>query len=155
MRNIYFLAPLVGIILLCIIPGKTYSQDVIPTQLYSAAEIPDSLKTDANSIVRYSLDEITIKGPGEAVIKHHKLVTILNEKGDREAIVALFYNRKYDSFSDIVFHIYNADGVMVKKYHKSDMYDGAAIDDETMVTDDRFLGLKHVPTSYPTTIEIE
>src|SRR5437879_6564242 len=43
---------------------------------------------------------------------------------------------------------------MIKKYHKSDMYDGAASSDETLVSDDRFLGLKHTVASYPETIEI-
>jgi hypothetical protein len=153
-RNKYLFQLILSIATCCSISISAYAQD-IPKELYSSAEIPDSLKMDANSIVRYSVDEVTIKGPGEAVIKHHKLVTILNEKGDKEAIVMLFYNKKYDTFSDIVFHIYDGNGLMIKKYHKSDMYDGAAINDETIVSDDRFLGLRHVPSSYPTTIEIE
>ena len=132
---------------------KASSQD-IPKELYTAAGIPDSLKEDANSVVRYLDNEVIISGPGKAVIKQHKLITILNEKGDKDAIVIFPYNRKYNSFSDIYIRIYDANGILLKKYHKSDMYDGAAIDGETMVTDERFLGLRHVVASYPTTIEI-
>jgi len=138
----------------CLRPGQAYSQD-IPKELYTANGIPDSLKEDANSVIRYSSNEVTIKGPGEAVIKHHRLVTILNEKGDDEAIIEFGYNKKYDNYSDIDIRVYNADGVLLKKYHKSDMYDGAVIDNETMVGDERFLGLKHTVASYPTTIEVE
>ena len=138
-----------------IIPSKAYSQDKdIPQELYTASGIPDSLKEDANSIIRYSSDEVRIKGPGKAVIKHHSLVTILNEKGDREAVITYSYNKKYDTYSFIDVHIYDENGKMIKKYHKSDMYDGAASSDETLVSDDRFLGLKHTVTKYPETIEI-
>src|ERR1700749_4983106 len=139
----------------CIAAVKTYGQDKdLPKDIYLASGIPDSLKVDANSVVRYSSDEVTIKGPGQAVIKHHKIITILNEKADDEAIVELFYNRKYDTFSSIAIQAYNADGLPLKKYHKSDMYDGAAIDNETMVSDERFLGLKYAIPSYPTTLDV-
>src|ERR1700761_2313292 len=78
--------------------ANVYGQD-IPKELYTASGIPDSLKEDANSIVRYSADEVSVKGPGKVFIKHHSLVTILNEKGDNEAIVQLYYNKKYDTCS--------------------------------------------------------
>lgn len=134
--------------------SRTYSQDkAIPQELYNASGIPDSLKEDANSVIRYSSDEIRIKGPGKAVIKHHRLVTILNEKGDKDAAIVLFYNKKYDTYSAIDVRVYDEAGKAIKKYHKSDMYDGAAASDETLVSDDRFLVLKHAVTHYPETIE--
>src|ERR1700743_3811222 len=103
---------------------NVYSQDKdIPQELYKATGIPDSLKEDANSIVRYSSDEIRIKGPGKAVIKHHSLITILNEKGDKEAVIVYGYNKKYDIYSYIDVHVYDESGKGIKKYHKSDMYD--------------------------------
>jgi hypothetical protein len=127
----------------------------IPKELYTASGIPDSLKEDANSVVRYSMDEIQIKSQDKVFMKHHSLVTILNEKGDREAIVQLFYNKKYDTYSYVDIHVYDAAGKVIKKYHKSDMYDGLASDNETLVTDERFLGLKHTVSNYPETIEVE
>lgn len=137
------------------IVANGYGQDKdIPKELYTAVGIPDSLKESANSIIRYSSDEIKIKGPGKATLKHHSLVTILNEKGDKEAIITYLYNRKFDTYSFIDVHIYDENGKMLKKYHKTDMYDGAASDNETLVTDDRFLGLKHTVSRYPETIEI-
>ncbi len=134
--------------------SKAHSQD-IPKELYTAAGIPDSLKEDANSIIRYSSDELRIKGPGKATIKHHSLVTILNEKGDRAAIIQYFYNKKFDTYSAIDIHVYDEAGKVIKKYHKTDMYDGAAFDDETLVGDERFLGLKHSIAKHPETIEEE
>lgn len=138
-----------------ILPGRSYCQDEPPKEAYVAANIPDSLKLDANSVLRYQYDQVTISGPGRATVKHHDIITILNEKGDKEAVTQLFYNRKYNTFSDIVIRSFSADGTQLKKYHKSDMYDGAAVEAETMLSDERFLGLKVDVATYPTTIEVE
>src|ERR1700712_220035 len=103
--------------------SKGYGQDKnIPQQYYTAAGIPDSLKEEANSIIRYSSDEVKVKGAGKAGIKHHSLVTILNEKADKEAIITYGYNRKYDTYSYIDVRVYDENGKVIKKYHKSDMY---------------------------------
>jgi len=135
--------------------AKTYCQSRnIDPSLYNAAGIPDSLKTDVNSVVRYSSTDIVVKGPGKEVITKHTIVTVLNEKGDREAVMVLGYNKKYDTFSDIIMRVYNDKGVVIKKYRKGDMYDGAANGGE-LVTDERFLGVRHTIASYPTTIEME
>lgn len=132
------------------------SQDKdIPKELYTAVGIPDSLKEDANSVVRYSLDERKIMGPGKETRKHHSLITILNEKGDDEAYLRYSYNKKYDNYSSIDIHIYDENGKMIKKYHKNDFYDRAAYDGMTLVTDDRQLMLRHTVAKYPETIEIE
>ena len=135
--------------------AKTYSQDrKIDPALYSAASIPDSLKEGANSIVRYSSTDMIVKGPGKIIKRVHNIVTVLNEKADREAEMVLNYNKKYDTFSDIEMRIYNDKGVSLKKYHKGDMYDGAA-SGGNLVSDERFLGVRHTIAAYPTTIETE
>jgi hypothetical protein len=100
------------------------------------------------------MDELTVKAPGREVLKHHSITTVLNEKGDDAGEVVLFYNRKYDTYTDIEIKIYSATGQVLKKYHKSDMYDRSASNDETIVTDDRILMLQHAIPSYPTTVEI-
>jgi len=138
----------------CFLTVNASAQD-LPKQLYLASTIPDSLKEDANSVVRYSDIIKTVKSPGRENVKYHTLVTILNEKGDGEAVLRLDYNKKFYNVSGIEMRVFDANGVQIKKYHKSDMYDGAASDDETLVSDDRFLGVKHTIASYPITIEKE
>ncbi|NOW94349.1 DUF3857 domain-containing protein [Mucilaginibacter sp. SG564] len=141
---------------LCTIYSHSYGQDKnIPKDLYVAATIPDSLKEDANVVIRYEARETIVKEAGRQTTKEHSIVTVLNDKGDDDAIFMLPYNKKYDSYSGIEINIYNAAGLLIKKYHKSDMYDGSAADDETMVTDQRYLAIKHAIASYPTTIEIQ
>jgi len=149
MKKIKYLAAIACIFM----AGRLLGQD-LPKELYSAAGIPDSLKQDANSIIRYSADEYRIKGPGKITVKHHSLITILNEKGDKAAIIVFGYNRKFDTYSDIDIRAYDESGKLLKKYHKTDMYDGAAGGDETLVSDERFLGLKHSVAKYPETLEV-
>ncbi|MBS1528618.1 MAG: hypothetical protein JST19_23430, partial [Bacteroidetes bacterium] len=94
-RNKNKLTHFLAIVACCFLSAQeVYSQD-IRKELYSASGIPDSLKEDANSVIRYSSDEFTVKGLGKVTIKHHSLVTILNEKGDKAAIIVFNYNRKY------------------------------------------------------------
>ncbi|WP_170227754.1 DUF3857 domain-containing protein [Mucilaginibacter frigoritolerans] len=150
----YYNCVLCFIIALLTTVSKSQAQD-LPKELYVAANIPDSLKENANSVVRYSDITQNVKGPGKLIVKHHTIVTILNEKGDHEATMAMQYNKKYDTYSGIEMHVYDEKGVLIKKYHKSDMYDGAADDGFSLVTDDRFLGVKHTIASYPVTIEQE
>lgn len=133
---------------------KGYGQDKsIPKDLYIASTIPDSLKEDANSVVRYSMEEDNFTGPGKAEEHFHTIVTILNEKGNDEAEKVLHYNKKYSAVTSFEMRIYGADGSLIKKYHKSDMYDRLAVDNETMVTDDRLLLISHTVATYPTTVE--
>ncbi len=149
-----------GLLLLAFAAGlfttKTYGQlKEAPKEAYIASNIPDSLKQDANSVVRYSYDYEEVKGPGKVTIKHLSVVTILNEKGDDQAIVQFRYNRKFDTYSYVDIKAFDKNGKQIKKYHKSDMYDGARVSYETLADDDRILGLKHAITNYPETISVE
>jgi hypothetical protein len=156
MRFNKYLNYLAYIIAICVsITIKAYSQDKeIPQELYKATGIPDSLKEDANSVVRYNLEEYDVQGPGRSVYKSHIIVTILNEKGNHEAEMALHYNKKYSSIGSFEMRIYDADGKLIKKYHRSDMYEHAAEDGISIVTDDRIMQIEHTVASYPTTVEI-
>jgi transglutaminase-like putative cysteine protease len=134
---------------------NSYGQEAtISKALYTAAGIPDSLKEDANSVVRYSLKDIIVDGPGNITVKEHSIVTVLNEKGNDEALAVLEYSKKYNSISSFEMRVYNAAGDLIKKYHKSDMYDRSAVSSGSIITDERFLGIQHTIATYPSTIEI-
>lgn len=145
----------VAAVLSCLLSFSARAQDKsLPKDYYKAAAIPDSLKEGADAVVRYAYDEITVKNQSKVVKKHHSIVTILNEKGDDEARLLIYYDKKFNSVGSVEMVAYNADGVQLKKYHKSDMYDRAAVDGISIVTDDRMLMLSHSLASYPSTIEI-
>jgi hypothetical protein len=135
--------------------GRVYSQNKdIPKELYIATGIPDTLKDGANSVVRYWVSDLTIKAPGKASLKSHSLITVLNEKADNEAIIMFSYNRKYDTYSRVDLNVYDKEGKLIKKYHKSDLYERAISSESTLADDDRYLLLRHVIASYPSTIEL-
>jgi hypothetical protein len=122
---------------------------------YVAANIPDSLRVNANSVVRYSMESTEVDRVGHYSQSFHSIITILNNRGDDEAVWQIAYNRKYDNISGLEICVYDAQGKLLKKYHKSDMYDRLAIDDETLATNERVLLLEHTVSSYPQTVEIK
>ncbi len=139
-----------------LIAGTCYSQskNLAAEALYQASTIPDSLKVGANAVVRYSEDYIVLKAPGKGEIRHRSIVTLLNEKAETESVFYLNYDKKYNTIEDAEMLVYDPAGKLIKKYKKSDMYDGAASDGFSLVTDDRFKAVKHTVSSYPVTIEI-
>ncbi|SDE12764.1 hypothetical protein SAMN05216464_10451 [Mucilaginibacter pineti] len=70
MSTQYFKRPLFTLAALCLFFTQGFSQDKnIPKDLYIASTIPDSLKEEANSVVRYNMEDYEIKGPGKALFK--------------------------------------------------------------------------------------
>ncbi|MGX5688564.1 DUF3857 domain-containing protein [Arcticibacter tournemirensis] len=132
----------------------TYSQKTgIAADLYNSSGIPDSLKKDANSVVRYYSMEMTVKGPARATLRQHSVETILNEKAEEKALMVIGYNKKFSSVNGAEMIVYDASGKLIKRYKKSDMYDRSAVDNISIITDGRVLVTKHNIVSYPITIE--
>jgi len=147
-----------GILLACAcfagIPKCFCQFKPVAPALYQAATIPDSLKEDANMVVRYSFNEDIIKGPGKSQSKYHSIVTVLNEKGDHAAQLGVGYDKQFGKVDDVKMIVYDASGKQIKKYSKNDMYDRSASDNETLASNSRILLLEHTISAYPTTIEI-
>lgn len=132
----------------------TSAQDKsIPKDLYLASAIPSDLKQDAHAVVRYATTDVTVTAPGHATLKHHSLVTILDDKGDDNAELVLGYDKKFRSVHGMQMMAYSADGKLIKKYSKGDAYDHSATDGFSIITDDRWLGLRHSIGTHPVTIE--
>ena len=142
------------ILIACFSMGAFAQSKDVPPELYKASTIPDSLKVDAHSVVRYALESDVVKGPGKEIQSVHTVTTLLDEKAEGLAAAALPYNKKFGSINSFEMIVYDANGNQVKKYHKGDMYDHAAFDDETLVSDDRVMQVRHVVASYPVTIEL-
>nr|WP_129877428.1 DUF3857 domain-containing protein [Mucilaginibacter terrigena]RYU89569.1 DUF3857 domain-containing protein [Mucilaginibacter terrigena] len=153
MRYVNIKALLCAVALTILANGLYAQQKEIPKALYTAAGIPDSLKADANSVVRYKMKDITVNGPDDISVKEHSIITVLNEKGNDEAQAVLGYSKKYNSIGAFEMRIYNAAGEMIKKYRKSDMYDRSAVSG-SIVTDERLMMIDHSIAAYPSTIEI-
>jgi hypothetical protein len=119
---------------------------------YEVSSIPDSLKNNADVVVREYSTEITISSLTSVFTKVHKVLTVLRESGLEYASLVL----PYDQFSDIKSIkaiIYNENGIETKHAKSSQILDESAIPDGLLFTEDRVKKLKLSPLTYPFTVE--
>ena len=119
---------------------------------YSALSIPDSLKKNANAVLRIDDGTVEVLSPSRYTYKVHEVVTILNKDGDNHLRHILGVN-KFRKVDDVDIKIYNELGVEVKKYKKKDFETVAAYDGISLVTDDKVMRLYTPAPGYPCTIE--
>jgi transglutaminase-like putative cysteine protease len=121
---------------------------------YFVATIPDSLKLNANAVVRLDQTDIHITSQRNMNIKNKRIVTILNEKGI-SAIHAIEHYDKRTTVNHVDATVYNSFGKEIKSLKRKDFKDQAAIDGVTMFSDSRVVYLEYTPTEYPFTIVYE
>ncbi|CAI2765581.1 DUF3857 domain-containing protein [Flavobacterium collinsii] len=118
---------------------------------YAVAAIADSLKENANAVVRLDETEMVILSQRSMNVKTMRVVTVLNEKGMR-AINAFENYNKRSSVKNIEAIVYDASGNEVKKIKRKDFKDVSAVDGSTLASDARYIYLDYTPISYPFTI---
>ena len=121
---------------------------------YSTLFIPDSLKQNANAVVRLNQIDITISSQRKMKVYTKRAVTVFNERG-QYAIDASENYDKSSSVNSIEATVYNAFGKEIKKARRSDFKDQSASGDGTMFSDTRVIHLDYTPTEYPFTLIYE
>ncbi len=121
---------------------------------YSSLLIPDSLKINANAVIRLEQTDLKIKAQDEMLIHNKRVVTVLNEKG-LSAIQAVEYYSKSRTVKSIQAIVLNASGEELKKYRKKDFRDQSVFDGISLAVDDRLMYLDYTPTAYPFTMIFE
>ena len=134
-----------------LVGNEAFAQTISP-DLYIAATIPDSLKKNANSVVRLSSDKLEVKETGTLIKTHRQIITILNDKAEEEAQWSFYYDPKADHIRKLEINIYDQNGKPVKRYKRSDMYDVTA-SSWVGLTNHRLLRLGHSIPQYPVTVE--
>lgn len=121
-------------------------------KIYDAATIPEELKKNAYSVVREERIAFEVKSVGKALLKVHKVVTILNENGKNELqFQAQTYQfRSLESFS---MQLFDNKGSLLKKYKRSDlsMHSGG----EDLISDSKLYYLSVHASAYPVSIEVD
>lgn len=121
---------------------------------YSVTSIPDSLKENANAIVRLNQIDIVVASQRSMNIKNKRVVTVFNENG-LDIIDAIEGYDKRTSVKSIEAVVYDSFGNEIKKIKRKDFTDQSAFDGYTLFSDNRILFLKYTPTQYPFTISYE
>ncbi len=131
---------------------------LVPTfifaQNYQTTFIPDSLKSNANAIVRFEELRVKINDIDKAVVKHKWAITILNEEGNKFANYSNGYNKTI-SLYDISGKLFDSDGKLIEKIKKKDINDVSATNEETLLDDWRVKYFEFHCKKFPYTVEFE
>ena len=121
---------------------------------YPVADIPENLKKNAGLIVRLNETNFEVKSMTSAVMRVHKVYTVMREDAADDGYLYLGYN-KYCNISSLKASFYNSSGVFLNKLKSSDIVDESAIPDGSLYTDDRVKIIKPLTNTYPFTVEYE
>jgi len=120
----------------------------------SVLTIPDSLKQNANAVVRFYDTNIELVSHKKMIIKVKKAITVLNKLGNHNAEIVVHYD-KSNQIKKLKTYIYNGFGIEIKKIPKKDFKDYSAADGISLFNDGRLKYYEHIPISYPYTIYYE
>jgi hypothetical protein len=118
---------------------------------YNFLSIADSLKDNANAVIRLNQIDIIISSQRNMNVITKRVVTVLNEKG-LDAIDAVESYDKRTTIKNIEAAVYDASGKEIKKIKRKDFKDQSAVGGGTLFSDNRYLYLDYTPIQYPFTI---
>lgn len=121
---------------------------------YNVLSISDTLKENANAVVRSNQIDIAISSQRNMNIKTKRVVTVLNEKGLGEIGASEYYS-KTSTVKNIEASVFDSSGGEIKKIKRKDFKDQSAVSGSTLFSDDRVIYLDYTPTQYPFTVIYE
>jgi len=121
---------------------------------YNVLFLSDSLKQNANAVVRLDQVDIAIASQRDMTTTTKRVITVFNEKG-LAAIDGYADYSKRKSVNGIHATVYDALGKEIKRIKRKDFKDVSASAGWTFYSDDRFLYLDYTPVKYPFTIVFE
>ncbi|PKP08348.1 MAG: DUF3857 domain-containing protein [Bacteroidetes bacterium HGW-Bacteroidetes-3] len=128
----------------------SYAQDFD----FSSLSIPENLKEDANSVIRFENLAIEIKSQREMTISYQTAITVYNELGNEHANFIIQYDKRR-TINNVKATVYDSKGAIVKKIKKGDFRDYSAYDGISLFNDSRLIHYKYTPIAYPFTIYYE
>ncbi|WP_296324135.1 DUF3857 domain-containing transglutaminase family protein [Winogradskyella sp.] len=132
-----------------IVFATSYSQKDV---YYNANTVPIELKVKANAVVRYDKQIITINDFDDVFVSTKRIVTVLNEYGNRHQNAFEAYDNN-TKIKKMEAKIYNESGQEIKKVKLRDFNDESAVSGGTLYSDSRVKYLNYTPVKYPYTVE--
>ncbi|MDO9510416.1 MAG: DUF3857 domain-containing protein [Bacteroidales bacterium] len=127
-------------------------QTVHAQDAYSVVHIADSLKQNADAVIRVYNTTYTRSSVGDYALDVHFVITVLNKNGNNSAELTLFYDRN-TKVSDLKGFVYNKNGQLQHAFNKNEILDLAANNSYTLFSDSRLKFCKPAVSDYPYTIE--
>jgi transglutaminase-like putative cysteine protease len=119
--------------------------------MYSALTIPDSLRKDADVVVREEIIKFSIKDINSAKYDVHQVYTILNENG-KQYLNFRAFSYEFMVLDDAEIKVYDALGVKKNTFSKKEMTSFNYGDG--LVPEGKLTVFNVSPPAYPVTIEI-
>lgn len=119
-----------------------------------ASKIPDSLKFNANAVIRLDQTDINISSQRGLELQRKRIITILNEKGMNAIDATVYYNKRM-SVNSLEAKVYDEEGTEIQKFKKKDFRDQSMFDGISIALDGRMMFLDYTPPKYPFTIVFE
>lgn len=121
---------------------------------YNVGNISATLKEKAHAVKRMEEILVNVSGSGDVIITERYAITILDATGDKYGRLVGWYD-KFRDIRSIKGTLYDANGKQVKRLKQSDVEDVSAVDDGSLMTDNRLKYHSfHYPV-YPYTVEYE
>lgn len=114
------------------------------------AIFPDSIKENANAVIKNDKTEIIFSSYNSMVVKKYRVVTVFNDLGLKN-IDAYEYMDNTSSIKSIEAIIYDALGSEIKKIKRKDFKENS-VSEGSIITDNRVLYLDYTPVQYPFTM---
>src|ERR1700694_5591066 len=121
---------------------------------YPVSSIPEKLLKNANVVKRMEEDEVNIVRMDEVVVRHKFALTILNENGADAAALVVYYD-KLNQVRSIEGSLYDGKGNQLKRVKSKDVLDISAVDDNSLMDDNRRKVHQFYDKDYPYTVEYE
>ena len=135
-----------ALVVLMVMAWGSYAQ----INIYSALTIPDSLRKDADIVIREEKIKLVIKDKNTAWYDVHKVFTVMNEKAKRYLYFQQ-YSDKFHALDDAEIKLYDLLGNKKATYTKKDMSSGKYGDE--LVPEGRYTYYNINASSYPVTVE--
>ncbi|RVT73158.1 DUF3857 domain-containing protein [Flavobacterium sufflavum] len=113
--------------------------------------IADSLKENANAVVRLNQIDVIISSQRSMNVKTKRVITVFNENG-LSAVDAFENYDKTTSVKNVEVRVIDPLGNEIKKIKRKDFKDVSAISGSTLFSDARYIYLDYTPTQYPFTV---
>jgi len=120
---------------------------------YAVDRIDKNLTKRANVVVRKDDSVITLESNKKYEAKYHRVLTIMNKKGEGFEDFRAYYKEGSDKIYNIDLKYYDANGRLIRAIKKKEIEDFIAHDGMSMISDQRLKLYDYEAVSYPITVE--
>jgi hypothetical protein len=128
-----------------------FCYNTLKAQSLNFSDIPDSLKQNADAVVRFNNTVVTIQNLNKVIVRHEYAITVLNENGNAYAV----YNNMYDPMNvlnEATGVLYDANGKKLRSVKKKEMSDEPYNDYMSLTNDTRIKSFDFYYHTYPYTV---